>query len=113
MCSIIGCINTASGTSSNISSEISSKLVSGLSHMEYRGYDSVGVSMLDRGAISTQKDVGKVSVVNDLYHLDKMAGTAGIGHTRWATHGNVNYSNAHPHHSNSGKISLVHNGCNY
>ena len=113
MCSIIGCINTANtspNTSSNTSSGISSKLVSGLSHMEYRGYDSVGVSMLDDDMISTQKDVGKVSVVNDLLHLDKMAGAAGIGHTRWATHGTVNQSNAHPHHSNSGKISLVHNG---
>ena len=113
MCSIIGCINTdntSPNTSSNTSSGISSKLVSGLSHMEYRGYDSVGVSMLDGDAIFTQKDVGKVSVVNDLYHLDKMAGTAGIGHTRWATHGKVNHSNAHPHHCNSGKISLVHNG---
>lgn len=109
MCSIIGCINTNS-TPSSVPSSISSKLVSGLSHMEYRGYDSVGVSMLDDDIISTQKDVGKVSVVNDLLHLDKMTGTVGIGHTRWATHGNVNQSNAHPHHSNSGKISLVHNG---
>ncbi len=109
MCSIIGCINTNS-TPSSVPSSISSKLVSGLSHMEYRGYDSVGVSMLDDDIISTQKDVGKVSVVNDLLHLDKMIGTVGIGHTRWATHGNVNQSNAHPHHSNSGKISLVHNG---
>ena len=109
MCSIIGCINTHSSLS-GVPSGISSKLVSGLSHMEYRGYDSVGVSMLDDDMISTQKDVGKVSVVNDLLHLDKMAGAAGIGHTRWATHGTVNQSNAHPHHSNSGKISLVHNG---
>lgn len=109
MCSIIGCINTNS-TPSSVPSSISFKLVSGLSHMEYRGYDSVGVSMLDDDIISTQKDVGKVSVVNDLLHLDKMTGTVGIGHTRWATHGNVNQSNAHPHHSNSGKISLVHNG---
>ena len=109
MCSIIGCINTNSALS-GVPSGISSKLVSGLSHMEYRGYDSVGVSMLDDDMISTQKDVGKVSVVNDLLHLDKMAGAAGIGHTRWATHGTVNQSNAHPHHSNSGKISLVHNG---
>jgi len=109
MCSIIGCINTHSSLS-GVPSGISSKLVSGLSHMEYRGYDSVGVSMLDDDMISTQKDVGKVSVVNDLLHLDKMTGTAGIGHTRWATHGTVNQSNAHPHHSNSGKISLVHNG---
>ena len=109
MCSIIGCINTHSALS-GVPSGISSKLVSGLSHMEYRGYDSVGVSMLDDDMISTQKDVGKVSVVNDLLHLDKMTGTAGIGHTRWATHGTVNQSNAHPHHSNSGKISLVHNG---
>ena len=109
MCSIIGCIN-ANSALSGVPSGISSKLVSGLSHMEYRGYDSVGVSMLDDDMISTQKDVGKVSVVNDLLHLDKMAGAAGIGHTRWATHGTVNQSNAHPHHSNSGKISLVHNG---
>ena len=106
MCSIIGCVQNILDDANTVSSRI----VSGLSHMEYRGYDSVGVSMIDDNIISTLKDTGKVSSVNQTLHLDRMPGTVGIGHTRWATHGKVNQRNAHPHHCNSGKISLVHNG---
>ncbi len=78
--------------------------------MEYRGYDSVGVSTLYGDRIETRKGVGKVAEVDKSLHLSAMSGTIGIGHTRWATHGGVNSVNAHPHCSNSMKISIVHNG---
>jgi len=85
-------------------------IVDSLKKMEYRGYDSVGVSTLHSGRIETRKGVGKVSEVDSSLHMNSMAGTVGIGHTRWATHGGVNTANAHPHCSNSKKISIVHNG---
>ena len=85
-------------------------IVDGLKKMEYRGYDSVGVSTLNDGRIETRKGVGKVAEVDESLHLNSMLGTIGIGHTRWATHGEVNTANAHPHYSNSLKISIVHNG---
>lgn len=78
--------------------------------MEYRGYDSVGVSTLYGGKIETRKGIGKVVDVDNSLHLSAMSGVMGIGHTRWATHGDVSNVNAHPHCSNSMKISIVHNG---
>src|SRR5579862_3381703 len=85
-------------------------IVDGLKKMEYRGYDSVGVSTLSEGHIETRKSVGKVAEVNEALRLSSMRGRIGIGHTRWATHGGVSSSNAHPHCSNSNRISIVHNG---
>jgi glutamine---fructose-6-phosphate transaminase (isomerizing) len=85
-------------------------IVAGLKKMEYRGYDSVGVSTLHAGRIETRKGIGKVAEVDDSLHLSVMPGIIGIGHTRWATHGGVSTLNAHPHCSNSRKISIVHNG---
>jgi len=85
-------------------------LVRGLKRMEYRGYDSVGVATKSDHQILTKKGVGKVSEVNNTFHLDTLPGNVGIGHTRWATHGKVTDINAHPHSSNSGKIAIVHNG---
>jgi len=85
-------------------------LVKGLSRMEYRGYDSVGVATKSDDSILVKKGVGRVSKVNESESLDSMPGNIGIGHTRWATHGIVNSQNAHPHYSNSSKIALVHNG---
>jgi glucosamine--fructose-6-phosphate aminotransferase (isomerizing) len=101
MCSIIG--YRGSRTAGKI-------IVDGLKKMEYRGYDSVGVSTLYGGRIETRKGVGKVAEVDGSLHLHTMPGTIGIGHTRWATHGGVSIVNAHPHCSNSMKISIVHNG---
>ncbi|MBM2851751.1 MAG: glucosamine 6-phosphate synthetase [Candidatus Nitrosotenuis sp.] len=101
MCSIIGYYGD--GLAAPI-------LVKGLKRMEYRGYDSVGVATEADNEISVKKGVGKVSEVNDSMHLDAMLGNVGIGHTRWATHGNVTDANAHPHPSSSGKIAIVHNG---
>ncbi|NNM03028.1 MAG: glutamine--fructose-6-phosphate transaminase (isomerizing), partial [Nitrosopumilus sp.] len=101
MCSIIGYYGK------NSAAPI---LVKGLKRMEYRGYDSVGVATESENKIELKKGIGKVDEVNSKIQLDIMPGKIGIGHTRWATHGKVTDTNAHPHPSNSGKIAIVHNG---
>ena len=101
MCSIIGYYGNDSAAPI---------LVNGLKRMEYRGYDSVGVATKSDNTIQIRKGVGKVAEVNDSVRLDKLPGSIGIGHTRWATHGKVTVANAHPHPSSSGKIAIVHNG---
>ncbi len=101
MCSIIGYYGD--GLAAPI-------LVKGLKRMEYRGYDSVGVATKSDQDILVKKGVGKVIEVNNSLHLDLLPGNVGIGHTRWATHGNVTDVNAHPHPSSSGKLAIVHNG---
>ena len=101
MCSIIG--YTGDDDAAPI-------IVKALKRMEYRGYDSVGVATESNNQIELKKGVGKVSEVNSKFQLEKLPGKIGIGHTRWATHGKVTESNAHPHPSNSGKIAIVHNG---
>jgi len=78
--------------------------------MEYRGYDSVGVATFVNKEILVRKGVGKVLEVNKAVKLDQLSGTVGIGHTRWATHGMVTDTNAHPHPSSTGEIAIVHNG---
>lgn len=84
-------------------------LIKGLKRLEYRGYDSAGVALLN-GSLNIYKKQGKVSVLEE-YAADKpLNATVGIGHTRWATHGVPNDVNAHPHLSNSGNIALIHNG---
>ena len=85
-------------------------LLKGLKRLEYRGYDSAGISLMENGRISTIKKSGKVSVLENLILESDVAGSIGIAHTRWATHGAPNDTNAHPHLDNSRKISLVHNG---
>ncbi len=101
MCSIIGYLGDE--TASQI-------IVKALKRMEYRGYDSVGVATEVENKIELKKGVGKVNEVNSKVQLDSLPGKIGIGHTRWATHGKVTDSNAHPHPSNSKKIAIVHNG---
>lgn len=84
-------------------------IINGLKRLEYRGYDSAGVSLLN-GDVRTYKKKGKVSDLEDFVKNSDITGTIGIGHTRWATHGEPNDINAHPHTSMHGHFTLIHNG---
>ncbi len=101
MCGIVGYIG---------SQKASDILLNGLKRLEYRGYDSAGISYFQDGKIETVKQAGKVAELEKLLNLDEINSTIGIAHTRWATHGEPNNINAHPHFDNSGKISVIHNG---
>ena len=85
-------------------------LLEGLRRLEYRGYDSAGVAILNGGGIKIQKSAGKISVLEGLLAENPSHGTLGIAHTRWATHGEPNTKNAHPHTDCTGKIAVAHNG---
>ena len=86
-------------------------LIKGLHRLEYRGYDSAGISLItSRGNLVVYKEKGKVSALEQSIQDKDTSGTLGIAHTRWATHGEPNAKNAHPHYSESGNLTLVHNG---
>ncbi len=101
MCGIVGYIGNQ---------KASSVLMNGLKRLEYRGYDSAGMSLLENGGITTVKQAGKVRELESRLNGRDFDAKVGIAHTRWATHGVPNDINAHPHMDNSEKISLVHNG---
>lgn len=102
MCGIVGYIG--SNGAYNI-------LIQGLKRLEYRGYDSAGVALVtDDGALNVHKSRGKVSSLEGVASMGNTDGRLGIAHTRWATHGEPNDINAHPHVSQSGDIAMVHNG---
>ena len=100
MCGIVGAVGARN---------IVPVLIEGLSRLEYRGYDSAGVAVLSEGTIRRVRAVGRVAEMQGKAQAENLTGTLGIGHTRWATHGGVTESNAHPHISR-GEIAVVHNG---
>lgn len=100
MCGIVGAV---------ASRNVVSTLIEGLSRLEYRGYDSAGVAVLSSGNIERVRAVGRVAAMTEKALEINLNGQVGIGHTRWATHGGVTESNAHPHVS-KGEIAVVHNG---
>ena len=85
-------------------------LLEGLRRLEYRGYDSAGMAVLNAGGIALRKRIGRIANLANLLEESPVAGNTGISHTRWATHGGVTDDNAHPHLDASGTVALVHNG---
>jgi len=101
MCGIVGYIGERNATPI---------ILNGLKKLEYRGYDSAGIAVLTNGRIEVRRNAGKLSNLEGNLLSDPVAGTIGIGHTRWATHGEPSARNAHPHLSSSGEVVVVHNG---
>jgi len=101
MCGIVGYVGRQKATTI---------MLEGLKRLEYRGYDSAGVAVLQNGGITLVKSIGRVANLAKLCAGKKLSGISGISHTRWATHGGVTDANAHPHLSSDGKIAIVHNG---
>ncbi len=101
MCGIVGYIGDRNATPI---------IIDGLEKLEYRGYDSAGIAVIDGDTIKVRRDSGKISHLKKMVSADPITGTPGIGHTRWATHGEPSERNAHPHIGYNGKVVLVHNG---
>jgi glucosamine--fructose-6-phosphate aminotransferase (isomerizing) len=101
MCGIVGYIGAREATP---------VILNGLKRLEYRGYDSAGLAVLENDHIEIRRDVGKLSRLVNLINASPVSGHLGIGHTRWATHGEPSARNAHPHQSMNGDVVIVHNG---
>ena len=101
MCGIIGYIGDENATE---------RIIYGLHKLEYRGYDSAGIAVIDDGKLVRFRSKGRLDNLKSRIRGEKLEGTIGIGHTRWATHGKPSEENAHPHIDCSGKITIIHNG---
>src|SRR2546428_7269634 len=101
MCGVVGYVG---------SKDAVAVLLDGLRRIEYRGYDSAGVAVLNGRGVETRKLAGRIPALRDRLAQDPVHGTCGIGHTRWATHGAPTERNAHPHTDCTGALALVHNG---
>jgi glucosamine--fructose-6-phosphate aminotransferase (isomerizing) len=101
MCGIVGYIGPRDATPI---------VLGGLKRLEYRGYDSAGIAVLQNGHIEVRRDAGKLNRLLSIIEDEPISGKLGIGHTRWATHGEPNARNAHPHMGATGKVVVVHNG---
>ena len=101
MCGIVGYVGPKKSMTT---------LIDGLKRLEYRGYDSAGVSIMNGKGVETRKAKGKISALEQAISAHPIDGNIGIAHTRWATHGPPNEMNAHPHTDCTGTISVVHNG---
>ncbi len=101
MCGIVGYVGRK---------KASDFLIEGLSKLEYRGYDSAGIAVINNGNVEIRKHKGRLSNLVDELKSNSADGTIGIGHTRWATHGEPSDVNSHPHQTSKGDITVVHNG---
>jgi len=101
MCGIVGYIGKKN---------VENTLIEGLKRLEYRGYDSAGIAILEKGSIVSEKAIGKIVNLEERLSGKEFKSNVGICHTRWATHGKPTVENAHPHSSCDGKIAVVHNG---
>ena len=100
MCGIVGYVGTKKAVPI---------LLDGLKKLEYRGYDSAGLSTLENHSLACFKEKGRVDTLKNLVNDKNLEGTLGIAHTRWATHGKPSKTNSHPHFDNTNKFSVVHN----
>ena len=101
MCGIVGYIGFRDATPI---------ILNGLKRLEYRGYDSAGIAVLEDGHIELRRDAGKLNKLEEMVKEQPLQGQTGIGHTRWATHGQPSARNAHPHIGSTGRVVVVHNG---
>ena len=101
MCGIVGYIGNRNATPI---------ILNGLKRLEYRGYDSAGMAVIDNDHIEIRRDAGKLRNLEELVFQQPIKGKMGIGHTRWATHGEPSAKNAHPHLGSTGNVVVVHNG---
>ena len=101
MCGIVGYVGPRNATP---------VIYDGLKRLEYRGYDSAGIAVIQNDRVEVRRDAGKLDALRDLLATSPIAGPIGIGHTRWATHGKANRLNAHPHLDCTGDLVVIHNG---
>ncbi len=101
MCGIVGYVGARNATPI---------VYDGLKRLEYRGYDSAGIAVIQNDHIEVRREAGKLDALRDLLYTQPLTGAIGIGHTRWATHGQANQANAHPHLDCTGDLVVIHNG---